>query len=334
MIGRARRSHLVLLLCIAVPCWTGAFSASAASAGPLEGVTNPVSEAVGEPVREVVETVTPPVREVTEAASGPVQEVTEAPPVREVTEAATATVEGAAKEATATVAKEATAPVKAAVEAASHPSTAPKSEVAAKTEGVTRKANEDVEEVTEASQPASKNARPAGSATAGSPGATPENVPRQGSPSPSSSHVRAAAPHGAIFVPSPSKNGATAAPPPKWMSYIWPAIALIRPGLANLLDRSESMLRLVLRTTSAGSGSEGAVAGVHASGGRTGLSNSSAASSPSSSPLSKITSAVGQFPYNLSGAALGYILIVGIMLLALFVAIRWEIAHGRRDGRG
>ena len=38
-------------------------------------------------------------------------------------------------------------------------------------------------------------------------------------------------------------------------------------------------------------------------------------------------------PAGEAGAALGYIAIVAIMLIALFIAVRWEIANGRREGR-
>lgn len=346
MIGRARSRHLVLLLCITIPCWVGAFAASA-SAGPLDGVTGPVSEAVGEPVREVVETVTPPLQETTEAKSGPVQEVTETPPpVREVAEAATPPVEK--------IAKEVTPSVKAAAETVAHPPASPspgsprspagqvagtvRGAVSAagatttpKAEAVNRATSGAAEDLTETVRPAPKYARPSGS---GSTVPAPDEVTNRGPASPPSSEPTAR-PRGATFVPSPSKTGATAAPLPKWVSYIWPAVALLGPDLVNLLDRSEPVLRQMFGTSD-GSGGDGAVAGVHASGGRFGPSGSSSTASPSSpsSPFSRITSAVGQFPYNVSGAVLAYILIVAIMLIGLFVAIRWEIANGRREGRG
>jgi len=323
---------------------TGSLTAQAASAEPPEGVVGSVTEGVGEPVREVVETVTPPLEETTEAASGAVQGVTETPPpVGEVTETATAPVEE--------IAKEVKPPVKAAAETLPRPPASPSPQspstqisgavrgavsitgatTTAKTGGVKRTTRRAIEDVTGAATPAPQSARPPGS---DSTGPAPEETAGRGAASPSSREATARSP-GATFVPSPAKNGAIAAPLPKWVSYIWPAIALLRPDLVNLLERSAPAMRLVLGASD-GFESEGAVAGVHASGGRFGPSDSSSTASPSSpsSPFSKITSAVGQFPYNVSGAVLGYILIVAIMLIGLFVAIRWEIANGRREGRG
>jgi hypothetical protein len=359
-IGRARRSYVVFLVSLVAACCASALTASAAFAGPIEGVTNTVGEVVGEPVREVVETVTPPVQEVTETATAPVQEVTEtatapvrevteAPPGREVTEAATAPVEE--------IVKEVPPPVKATTEAVTHPSpsTSPKPSIgtrisntvggavssvgstARKTEGVSRTTKDSVEDFAGGALPASKqDVRPSGSGATGAPGIAPaarEAGPGTAAP-PRIDSTRP--PRGAIFFPPPSREGATGAPLPRWMSYIWPAIALTRPVLANLLARSEPMLRAVLAMSGAtqiGGPKGPVVAGVHSSGGRPEAAKSPSPSSPSF-PFSKITSAVGDFPYNSSGAALGYIVIVAIMLIALFVAVRWEIAHGRREGRG
>jgi hypothetical protein len=335
VLGRAR-SRVALIVLLAVLCSIGSLTAPTASAGPPEGVVGSVTETVGEPVGEVVETVTPPLEETTEAASGAVQEVTETPPpVGEVTEAATAP---AGK-----IAKEVTPPVKAAAETLPRPPastqisgavrgavSAAGANATAKTGGVKRTTKVAIEDVTGAATPAPQSARPPGS---DSTGPAPEKTAGRDA-APSSPEATARAP-GATFVPSPSKTGATAAPLPKWVSYIWPAIALLRPDLVNLLERSAPAMRLVLGASDGFEG-EGAVAGVHATGGRFGPSDSSSTASPSSpsSPFSKITSAVGQFPYNVSGAVLGYILIVAIMLIGLFVAIRWEIANGRREGRG
>lgn len=335
--GRAR-SRIALIVLLAVLCSTGSFAAPAASAGPPGGVVGSVTETLGEPVREVVETVAPPLEETTEAASGAVQEVTETPPVGEVTEAATAPVEETAKELTP--------PVKTAAETVSRPPASPSTQISgavrgavsaagttttAKTGGVRRTTKGATEDVTGAAQPAPQSAR---SSASDSTGTAPEEIAGRDA-APPSSREATVRPPGATFIPSPSKTGATAAPLPKWVSYIWPAIALLRPDLVKLLERSAPALRLVLGA-SEGLGGEGAVAGVHASGGRFGPSDSSSTASPSSpsSPFSKITSAVGQFPYNVSGAVLGYILIVAIMLIGLFVAVRWEIANGRREGRG
>jgi hypothetical protein len=159
---------------------------------------------------------------------------------------------------------------------------------------------------------------------------SPQDLAGPGSAAPLSAD-RTVGPQGNRFVPSPARDGSTAAPLPRWLAYIWPAVALARPGLADLVDRWEAAVRVALGTSQGsgeGAGTGPVVAGVHATGGRPGPEDSS------SSPFSKITSAVGHFPYNASGAALGYILIVAIMVIALFAAVRWEIANGRREGRG
>jgi hypothetical protein len=140
------------------------------------------------------------------------------------------------------------------------------------------------------------------------------------------------------FVPSPAIDGSTSAPPPKWMAYIWPAIALFGPGLTDSVHSWATALRMSLGTSegfgeTAGTGTGPVVAGVHATGGRSGQADSSSDSS-SSSPFSKITTAVGEFPYNGAGAALAYLVIVAIMAIALYGAVRWEIARSRREGRG
>jgi hypothetical protein len=128
-----------------------------------------------------------------------------------------------------------------------------------------------------------------------------------------------------------SRDGSIRAPLPKWMAYIWPAIALTVPGLADFLEHWESQdLSLAAGTGVEGTGTSGSfgVAGVHAPGGKAGAPDSS------SLPFSKIASAIGHFPYNAPGAALGYLLIVAIMLIALFAAVKWEMTRERREGRG
>jgi hypothetical protein len=363
-VRRRARSQLVFLVFVAILCWAGASPAPATSAGPLEGVTGAVTGAVGEPVREVVETVTPPVQEVTEAATKPVEEVTQAvpPPVREVTEAATAPVEG--------VTEAVKPPVKAVTETVHHtaaPSGKPANEPVNQVVGTVGKVTDNVgkvvgtvgkavpggESATRATESVSNTAREAvenvtgtapttssqASSSEGSGAASSRTGASQDPGAPNSAASpqanRTVPGQGNLFVPSPAMDGSTIAPLPRWVAYVWPALALTRPGLADLLSRWEAALRAALGgTTSDGSaagtaaGTGPVVAGAHASGGRP------EAESSSSSPFSKVTSAVGDFPYNASGAVLAYIAIVGIMLIALFVAVKWEIAHGRREGRG
>ncbi len=330
-LGRARGRFVFLVL--AVLCGAGALGAPAASAEPLGAVAGPVTETVAGPVHEIVEALPPPVQEATEAATAPVEEATQvAPPVREVTEAATAPVE-AVKETVTPPAKAVTETVapaaKAIAETVRHPSASPPVKPpSAPTTRVTETAGTVGKDL-----PTSKRASSsAGPDPTSSPVGSPQDPADQGSAS-APSVVGTGARHGNVFVPSPAIDGSTAAPLPRWLAYIWPAIALLRPGLTGAVDHLEAAVRLALGTgeglddrTSSGP----VVAGVHASGGRP-----EQADSPSSpSPFSKITSAVGSFPYNGAGAALGYLLIVTIMVIALYGAVRWEIARGRREGRG
>jgi len=328
------RSKLVFLV-LAVLCWAGVLSAPTASAESLGAVTGPVTETVTAPVREVVEALPPPVQETTEAVTAPAQEAAQvAPPVQEVTEAATAPVEAVketvkppVKAVTETVAP----PAKAIAETVHHPSPVkvklPSSPTTQAADSVGA-AGKDL--------PASKRA-PSSSApeSTSSQVGSPQDLADQGSAA-APSVDRAARQPGNSFVPAPAIDGSTVAPLPKWMAYIWPAIALVRPGLADLVDNWEAAMRLALGMSEGSderAGSGPVVAGVHASGGRPGQADSSSPSS-SSSPFSKITTAVGDFPYNGAGAALAYLLIVAIMVIALYGAVRWEMARSRREGRG
>jgi hypothetical protein len=127
----------------------------------------------------------------------------------------------------------------------------------------------------------------------------------------------------------PSTAGAIRAPLPKWMAYVWPAIALAWPELAGLLNRLEQDgARLLLASQRQGgpSGSHG-VAGVHAS--HDALSAGSASGS-SSSPLAPIPAAIGGVTSHVPGEALAYLAIVGILVVAVFVAVKLELARGGR----
>jgi hypothetical protein len=267
------------------------------------------------------------VQEVTEAATAPVEAVKETvkPPVKAVTE----TVAPPAKAVTGTVAP----PAKAVTETVRHAAPPQVSEGARQaTQGA-------VENVTGTVLPTSKRASSApGPDPTSSSGGTPQGLADRGSVAPLSVD-RTGRRQGNFFVPSPAINGSTVAPLPKWLAYIWPAIALFRPGLTALADRWEAAVRIALGTSDGFGGRTGiepVVAGVHASGGGPGQADppSPSTSSSSSSPLSKITSAVGGFPYNGTGAALAYILIVAIMVVALYGAVRWEMARSRRERRG
>jgi len=328
-LGRARSN--VVFLVLAVLCWAGGLSAPAASAEPPGAVTGPIAETVSGPVREVVEALPPPVREASEAVTAPVQEATQVvPPVQEVTEAATAPAEAAKETVTPPVkaVTETVAPTaKAITETVRHPSAPPPVKLP----------SSPATQVTDTVGAVDRDLSVSGGAPS-SPGPdptssqiwSPQHLADQGSVAPLSVD-RTKREQGNLFVPSPAIDGSTGAPMPKWMAYIWPAIALFRPGLADSVDHWEAAVRLALGTSEGSgerTGSGPVVAGVHDTGGRPGEADSS-----SSSPFSKIATAVGDFPYNGVGAALAYLLIVAIMVIALYGAVRWEIARSRREGR-
>lgn len=323
-LGRVRRN--LVLLVVAVLCWAGVLSAPAANAEPLGAVTDPVTGHV----REIVEAVPPPVQEATEAVTAPAKEATQvAPPVQEVTEAATAPVEAVketvtppAKAVTETVAP----PAKAIVETVRHPSSGPAA-VKLPSAPPTQVAGAVSKDL-----PASRRASPSPeSDLTSSQAGPPQDLADQGAAAPLSVD-RPGRQQGNRFVPSPAIDGSTGAPLPRWIAYIWPAIALFRPGLTDLVHHWEAAARLSLGASGGFSETTGTgpvVAGVHASGGRQGRAHQS-----SPSPFSKITTAVGNFPYNGAGAALAYLLILAIMVIALYGAVRWEIARSRREGGG
>jgi len=340
-LGRAR-SHLFFLV-LAILSWACIPGAPAAGAEPLGAVTGQVTEDVTGPVGEVVESLPPPVQETTESVPAPAQEETQAPrPVQEVTETATAPVE-AVKETVAPPVKAATEtvapPVKATTETVRRPSAPPPVKLPS---SPTTRTTETVGGVTKDLPPSNRpsSSSPAPERTSSRSG-SPRDLADQGSAAPLSVD-RTERREGNRFVPSPAIDGSTGAPLPRWMAYVWPAIALLRGGFADSLDSWEAAVLLALGT-SQGFGDESGVgpvvAGAHAAGGRAegaeqaGSSSLPTPSSPSF-PLSRITTAVGEFPYNGTGAALAYLVIVAIMAIAIYGAVRWEIARARREGHG
>jgi hypothetical protein len=131
-----------------------------------------------------------------------------------------------------------------------------------------------------------------------------------------------------IFVVPPS-DGSVRAPLPKWMAFVWPAIALIWPAQADLLGRWEQGSLRPVFGTGTGPGVGPVVAGVHASGGRPEAADSS------SSPFSKIPSALGHaFRPGVPASALAYLFLVTLAVIAVAAAVRREILGGRRQGPG
>lgn len=341
-LGRVRSKLIILVL--AALCWAGVLSAPTASAESLGAVTGQVTETVTGPVTEVVEVLPPPVQEATEAVTAPAQEATQVPPpVQEVTETATAPVE-AVKEAVKPPVKAVTEtvapPVKTVTETVRRPpALAPVKVPSAPPTRVT--------DAVGAASTGLNTSKRASSSSSSAPdptssqGGAPRQLADQGSAA-ALSVDRTGRQQGNRFVPSPAIDGSTAAPLPKWMAYVWPAIALLRPGLSDLVDHFEAVLRLALGANDGfgeRTGNGPVVAGVHASGGPPGTVDGASPSPPpspssSSSPFSKITTAVGDFPYNGAGAALAYLVIMAIMVIAIYGAVRWEMARSRRERRG
>jgi outer membrane biosynthesis protein TonB len=330
-IGRAQAVRLVLIACVVLGSGSVvAFSATDASAGALESVTGPDNAAVVPPVEEVTETVGPPVEEVTKTVSPPVQEVTKTvePPAKAVTEKVTHPVQetvdpvqAPAKQAAETVASSpATAPVKAAAAAPVHAGTDPiESSLGSAGNGagtVVRKVMATATRAAGASgRAASDPIAPHESARAGSASAAPDAGP------------------GDDTFEVPSIDGSVRAPLGRVMAYVWPAIALTRPALAELVGRWErGALRLAFGTPSdqggAGSGRGPVVAGVHASGGQL--------EPPSGRSLfAKIPSALGHaFTSNVPLPAMLFYLIVVLAIIAVFLAMLWDIGVLTRWRRG
>jgi hypothetical protein len=331
-LGRAHAVQLVRLLS-ALLAWASvaAFSPGTALAGPLEGVTRPVEGAVGAPVEEVTETVTGAVPEVTETVTPPVEEAVEqvSPPVKEVTESVT----HPPKEATAKLpppVKKATgklpSPVKgtAGGRAATSAGGAVHETAGAANQGV-RTAGGGVRSADRAAP------SPTDGTAAGALGAAPTDAIGSRGPGRPSTSARPDLGPGTDSFEVPSRGGAVRAPLPKWMAYVWPAIALVRPALADLISRRERQgLLLAVGGTETGyavAGEGPVVAGVHAHGGRSEVPDSSS----SSSPFPQIPSPIGQALTSESPTPLlAYLCLVAIAVVAIFWAVSREIVGGRR----
>lgn len=335
--GRSRVARLVLCLGGALTLGSASFGASVAEAGPLEGLPVQVGEAT-QAVEEVANGVAPTVKEVTEAAAPPaVAEVTEtvAPPVVEATQAvvpqvkeAVETVNQTTQEVTAKVpSPAATTPSK----LPSTPATDPSSGTKAVTQTVQKVTHEVEDAVGGVTGTAHSSRSPARGGAVGTSTSDTGSGPARGASVPTEAGgagatARVTGGRDGLRddnFAAPSPDGSIRAPLPKWMAYIWPAIALTWPELAGLLNRWErDGARLLLASHGGPSGSHG-VAGAHAS------DDGRAASGSSSSPLAPIPSAIGGFTSHVPGEALAYLAMVGILVAAVFAAVKFELA--RRD---
>jgi hypothetical protein len=357
-IGRARTAHLVLL-CAVLTAGSVVFAVSAADAGPLEGVTAPVKEAVA-PVAEVTETVTAPVKELTEPVAHPVEEATETvtqpvhevtetvgPPVHEVTETVTQpvrettetvaqpvkeTVKPVAKQATETVGSSpATAPVKAAAGGAGQTATNTAGAAAggpAKNAGTA--AHEATGTATHTAQGAANSvidaapSTPAAGrdATTGTyAGAPAGRVTGQESGGPGAAAVDLGPGKDTFEVPS--VDGSVRAPLGKVTAYVWPAIALTDPALAALLEGRGGRNLLIALYKMAGVPGTGQI---HVAGAA--ASSAGAGTGPSSnrSLFSQIPSAIGEaFTADVPLPAMVFLLVVALGVIALAAAMMWDL---------
>jgi hypothetical protein len=328
-LGRSRVARLVLVICGALLVCSASFGASAADAGPLEGLSGPVREAT-ESVEEIASGVVQPVQEVNESAPPVVAEVTETvtPPVVEATESVAApvakvpqTVAPRVAKVTETVAPpvvEATravvGPVKEVAETAAR---APR-EVTAKVPAPVVTAPTKVPSVS-ADDP-SEVTQPGTHGVEGEP--APATGAAHAEPTPKATAETDGLRDDKFAAPSP--DGSIRAPLPKWMAYVWPAIALAWPELAALLNRWEQDgARHLFASDGGPSGSHG-VAAARAS-------HDGGAASGSSSPLAPIPSAIGGFTSQVPEEALAYLAIVALLVAAVFFAVKFELSH---RGRG
>jgi hypothetical protein len=126
-----------------------------------------------------------------------------------------------------------------------------------------------------------------------------------------------------VYVPPPADDGSTGAPLPRWIAYVWPAVALTGPYLAIIAERLAEASTHPAAGPSAGSESAQGVAGVHASGG---------APEVGSSPLfQRLPSDVGHAFSSVPTPALIYLGVLVLAVIAVGLAVRREIAVGRRQ---
>jgi hypothetical protein len=126
------------------------------------------------------------------------------------------------------------------------------------------------------------------------------------------------------YVPPPTKNGSTGSPLPRWVAYVWPAVALTGPYLAHFGESWGQAIAQLATGASAGNGGEGGVAGVHAAGGRP--------EAAGSSPLfSRLPSDVGHAFSSVPTPVFVYLGLLALAVIAVAFAVRREIVIGRRQ---
>jgi hypothetical protein len=306
-ISRAHPARLALLACAVAAFF---FSPPGANAGVLEPVTGAVEEVVS-----------------------PVAEAT--PSVQEVGETVTSTAHGVTAKITPSAAKTA--------DAASSPPADRAGGLPERAAALTGKATKPasdaasavgVQSATGAATQAAEGAVHA--ATEGAEAATGSTLPdspiSSAAPDPAAAPASAAAPTGTVapteprttYVPPPGNDGSTGAPLPRWIAYVWPAVALTGPSLANFAESWGQAIVRLATGASAGNSAEGGVAAVHASGGRP--------EAAGSSPLfSSIPSEAGHAFSSVPTPVFIYLGLLVLAVIAVALAVRREIAVGRRQ---
>jgi hypothetical protein len=338
--GSRRAIRLLLALCVALVVSAGPASAAVglpSLPAPVEGVVGAPVGKVKETVERATEGVVPPAKEPTEtveaapAAIPPVAEATETvtAPVKEVTETATKTTEEVTHAVTQAPAVPA-APVVPSVEASAI--TMPKSVSKGSASGVSGSSagSGSSARVSPSGSSAPEvestptTAAPAPAASADSPGETDDGDEAPAVQPPEEDHRSAV----------PTEGGAVRAPVPKWVAYVWPAIALTWRHPAATLPAYARQVGAGASSSAAAAGTAGSdapaqgVKGVHASGGLP-----SDRAGQSSSPFAKIPAAVGGFTSGVPGEAIAYLILVALIVAAVFVAVKVELGR-RGSGAG
>jgi hypothetical protein len=320
-IGKTQRRRIALVISLAAAFAALSPWAPTANGGVLEQLTRPVEEVVTPVVGA-----TPTVQQVGETVTTTAQEATAgiAPPA---TKSAAATAAPAATAAASTGPADAvTDRVKKLV--AGHEATAAVESAAAaatKTaEAAVPAATADAEEATGAALP-DPSVPSTAAADLARPGAGPaDNVTGAADSSPVPTDLPPAAPR-TTYVPPPGEDGSTGAPLPRYVAFVWPAVALAGPSLAQFGQSwGQAIVRLATGATAAdgSGGGEGGVAGVHASGGRP---------EGSSVPLfSTLPADVGHVFSNVPTPIFIYLGLLVLAVIAVALGVRREMAAGRR----
>jgi hypothetical protein len=342
--GSRHAVRLVLALCVALVVSAGPASAAVG----LPSLPPPVEEAVGAPVGKVTETVekvtesvVPPAKETAETVETPppvppVAEATETvkPPVKEVVETATKATEEVTHAAAQapTVPATPAAPSVPAVPPVQPPAVTKPKQVSGGATSSSGSSGSVSRSGTTARVTPSGSSSSTVEPTAAP--AVPTETASPGAPVTGGGEGPAARPPDEHQGPTVStESGAVRAPVPKWVAYVWPAIALTwRHPAATLPTYAKQVGVAASSRAAAGATDEGdapaqGVKGVHASGG---LPPDRA--DHSSSPFGKIPAAVGGFASGVPGEALAYLILVALIVAAVFVAVKVEL--GRRGGSG